>query len=329
MINTARRKWVATVGALGASTLGSWSCLARAQSYPARPIRLVVPTPPGGGADTVARLLSQHMAQSLGQPVVVDNRPGASTMIANNAVAKAAPDGYTLLLGFTALIQIPSLYANIPYDFARDLTPVSLVATSADVFIVSASVPANTVAEFVALAKARPGKLNFGSYGIGTSSHMHGELFKMRAGIDMVHVPYKGAAPLLSDILAGQIDCGFVDISSASGHLGSPKLRVIGITGSARAKGLPAVPTFGQLGYLGFEPYGWIAVFAPAGTPAAILTRLSTEVGQVTRLPEVSKRLQATGMQPVGSGAAELAAVLRDDTPVWAGIARAASIKLD
>ncbi|MGE8318506.1 MAG: Bug family tripartite tricarboxylate transporter substrate binding protein [Comamonas sp.] len=322
-----RRQWLAR---------GAWFCApallgqaAMAQAWPARPIRLVVPAPPGGASDNVARLLGEHLTQSLGQPVVVDNRPGGSTIIGNSAVAKAAPDGYTLLLGFTSLVQIPSLYANLPYDYQRDLVPISLISTSADLFIVSSKVPANMMADFVALVKSGKARLNYGSYGTGTSSHMHGELLKMRAGIDMVHAPYKGAAPLLQDILAGQIDCGFVDINSASGHLQSPKIKVLGITGAERSTKLPDVPTFAQLGYAGFEPYGWIGIFAPAGTPTAITTRLATEFSRATRSPEVSQRLVASGMTPVGSGAKELATVLRDDAPVWAEIAKTANIKLD
>lgn len=312
----------------GAAALASWPV--RADSpYPGRPLRLVVPYPAGGGADTIARLIGQQLAQAWKQPVVVDNKPGASGILGNDIVAKAAPDGYTLLLAITAMIQSPSLYRKMPYNVERDFLPVSLVARSSDLFVVPSRVPARTLAEFIALAKASPGKLSYGSYGNGTSSHLHGEQFKIQAGIDIVHIPYKGAAPLVSDILGGQVDAAFVDVTSANSYLAGGKFRVLGITGTQRHAALPAVPTFSEAGLRGFEPNGWFGIFLPAGTPRPIADRLAADIGRIVKQPEVSQRLAAMGLQPVASSPAELAAVVSNDTPKWAEIVRTARIQLD
>lgn len=324
-----RRQWLAQAAALGGgAALTSWGVRAQGD-YPARPLRLVVPYPAGGGTDTVARLIGQKLSQNWGQPVVVDNKPGASGMLGNDIVAKAAPDGYTVLLGITAMIQSPGLYKKIPYNVERDFAPVSLVARSSDLFVVPNRVPARTLAEFVALAKASPGKLSYGSYGNGTSAHLHGEQLKMRAGIDLVHIPYKGAAPLVSDVLGGQVDSAFVDVTSANAYVASGKFRVLAITGTQRHKALPAVPTFAEAGFAGFEPNGWFAFFLPAGAPRDVSSRLSAEIVRITRLPDVSQRLADMGLQPVGSTPEELAAVVATDTPKWARIVRDAHIQLD
>ncbi|WP_066736982.1 tripartite tricarboxylate transporter substrate binding protein [Cupriavidus sp. D384] len=324
-----RRHWLCQAAALGgAAALASWPT--RGDSgYPGRPLRLVVPYPAGGGTDTIARLIGQQLAQAWKQPVVVDNKPGASGILGNDIVAKAAPDGYTLLLAITAMIQSPSLYRKMPYNVERDFLPVSLVARSSDLFVVPSRVPARTLAEFIALAKASPGKLSYGSYGNGTSSHLHGEQFKIQAGIDIVHIPYKGAAPLVSDILGGQVDSAFVDVTSANSYLTGGKFRVLGITGTQRHAALPAVPTFSEAGLSGFEPNGWFGIFLPAGTPRPIADRLAAEIGRIVKQPEVSQRLTAMGLQPVASSPAELATVVSNDTPKWAEIVRTARIQLD
>ncbi|WP_153949427.1 tripartite tricarboxylate transporter substrate binding protein [Cupriavidus sp. U2] len=324
-----RRHWMGQAAALGgAAALASWPVRADS-TYPGRPLRLVVPYPAGGGADTIARLIGQQLAQAWKQPVVVDNKPGASGILGNDIVAKAAPDGYTLLLAITAMIQSPSLYRKMPYNVERDFLPVSLVARSSDLFVVPSRVPARTLAEFIALAKASPGKLSYGSYGNGTSSHLHGEQFKIQAGIDIIHIPYKGAAPLVSDILGGQVDAAFVDVTSANSYLAGGKFRVLGITGTQRHAALPAVPTFSEAGLRGFEPNGWFGIFLPAGTPRPIADRLAADIGRIVKQPEVSQRLAAMGLQPVASSPAELAAVVSNDTPKWAEIVRTARIQLD
>ncbi|WP_454727363.1 MULTISPECIES: tripartite tricarboxylate transporter substrate binding protein [Cupriavidus] len=330
-MKTTRRAWLGQAAALGGGALlGGWQRPARAQGgYPARPIRMVVPYPAGGGTDTVARMIGQRLAEAWGQPVVVDNKPGASGMLGNDIVAKAPPDGYSVLLGITAMIQSPSLYKRIPYDVARDFQPVSLLARSSDLFVVPNRVPAATLAEFVALAKASPGKFSYGSYGNGTSSHLHGELLKMQAGLDLAHIPYKGAAPLMSDVLGGQVDSAFIDVTSANSYLNSGKFKILAITGTQRYKSIPAVPTFAEAGFAGFEPSGWFAVFLPARAPREVVARMSAEVGRIVRLPDISQKLTAMGLQPVGSSAEELAAVIAADTPKWARIVQDARIQLD
>ncbi|MWL89503.1 tripartite tricarboxylate transporter substrate binding protein [Cupriavidus sp. SW-Y-13] len=324
-----RRRWLGQAAAIGGGmAFASWHASADT-AYPNKPLRLVVPYPAGGGADTIARLIGQQLSQAWQQPVVVDNKPGASGILGNDIVAKATPDGYTMLLAITAMIQSPSLYRKMPYNVERDFMPVSLVARSSDLFVVPNRVPARTLAEFIALAKASPGKLSYGSYGNGTSSHLHGEQFKIRAGIDLVHVPYKGAAPLVSDVLGGQVDSAFVDVTSANAYLQSGKFRVLGITGTQRHTALPAVPTFAEAGLTGFEPNGWFGFFLPAGTPRDVADRLAAEVARIAKRPDISQRLSAMGLQPVASTPTELASVVSNDTPKWAEIVRTARIQLD
>ncbi|QEZ44592.1 Bug family tripartite tricarboxylate transporter substrate binding protein [Cupriavidus oxalaticus] len=323
-----RRNWLAQAGTLaGAAILGTTGQAFAQQPYPSKPIRLIVPYPAGGGTDTVGRLVGQRLAEILGQPVVVENKPGASGMLGNDTVAKAPADGYTLLLAITAMIQSPSLYKRMPYDVAKDFTPVSLIAKSSDLFVVPNRVPASNMREFLALAKS--GKLSYGSYGNGTSSHLHGELLRQQAGIDMAHIPYKGAAPLMSDVLGGQVDSAFVDVTSANPYLGSNKFKILGITGSQRYKALPNVPTFAELGLKGFEPNGWFGLFLPAGAPKDVTARLAAETARIVKLPEVSQKLAGMGLQPVGSTPQELAEVVSSDMPKWARIVRDANIQLD
>jgi len=323
-----RRNWLAQAGTLaGAAILGGAGSAFAQQPYPGKPIRMIVPYPAGGGTDTVGRLIGQRLAESLGQAVVVENKPGASGMLGNDTVAKAPADGYTLLLAITALIQSPALYKRTPYDVAKDFTPVSLIAKSSDLFVVPNRVPASNMREFLALAKA--GKLSYGSYGNGTSSHLHGELLKQQAGIEIAHIPYKGAAPLMSDLLGGQVDSAFVDVTSANPYLGSNKFRILGITGTQRYKALPNVPTFTELGLPGFEPNGWFGLFLPANAPKDVTAKLAAETARIVRLPEVTQKLAGMGLQPVGSTPQELAAVVAGDTPKWARIVRDANIQLD
>lgn len=323
-----RRNWLAQASTLaGAAILGGAGSAFAQQPYPSKPIRMIVPYPAGGGTDTVGRLIGQRLAESLGQPVVVENKPGASGMLGNDTVAKAPADGYTLLLAITALIQSPALYKRTPYDVARDFTPVSQIAKSSDLFVVPNRVPASNMREFLALAKA--GKLSYGSYGNGTSSHLHGELLKQQAGIEIAHIPYKGAAPLMSDLLGGQVDSAFVDVTSANPYLGSNKFKILGITGTQRYKALPNVPTFTELGLPGFEPNGWYGLFLPANAPKDVTAKLAAEIARIVRLPEVTQKLAGMGLQPVGSTPQELAAVVAGDTPKWARIVRDANIQLD
>jgi len=325
-MRVSRRTALQAVAVMGLAASG---LQAFAQAYPAKPIRLVVPYPAGGGTDILARILATQLAQNWGQPVLVDNKPGASGMLGNDIVAKAAPDGYTVLIGITALIQSPALYAKVPYDVLRDFTPVSQLATSSDLFIVPASSPAKTLTDFIALAKARGGKLSYGTYGNGTSSHMHGELLKMSAGINLIPVPYKGAGPEVNDLLGGQLDSAFVDVTSITPHLRSDRIRVLGITGTQRHPALPEVATLGEQGLKGFEANGWFAVFLPAGAPRPIVDKLSAEVQRIVAAPELNGRLKAMGLTPVGGTPEQLQAVLNKDTPHWEKIVRDARISID
>ncbi|KWW38473.1 MULTISPECIES: Bug family tripartite tricarboxylate transporter substrate binding protein [Cupriavidus] len=327
-MQTSRRTWLAQAGTLaGAAMLGGVGQALAQPSYPSKPIRLVVPYPAGGGTDTVGRMIGQRLAEAWGQPVVVDNKPGASGMLGNDTVAKAAPDGYTVLLAITALIQSPSLYKRMPYDVNKDFTPVSLIAKSSDLFVVPNRVPASTLREFIALAKA--GKLSYGSYGNGTSSHLHGELLRQQTGVELTHIPYKGAAPLLNDLLGGQVDSAFVDVTSAYPYLTSGKFKILGITGTLRYKAIPNVPTFAEQGLPGFEPSGWFALFLPANAPKDVTSRMAAEVARIVKLPEISQKLAGMGLQPVGSAPQELAAVVSGDMPKWAKIVQDAHIQLD
>lgn len=327
-MRVSRRSALQAVAGMGLAA-GWLRAHAQAQAYPAKPIRVVVPYPAGGGTDILARILATQLAQSWGQPVLVDNKPGASGTLGNDIVAKAAPDGYTVLVGITAMIQSPALYAKLPYDVLRDFAPVSQLATSSDLFIVPASSPAKTLTEFIALAKARPGKLNYGTYGNGTSSHMHGELLKMAAGIQLISVPYKGAGPEVNDLLGGQLDSAFVDATSITPHLRSERIRVLAITGTQRHPALPEVATLGEQGLKGFESNGWFGVFLPGGTPRPIVDKLSAEVQRIVAGAELSGRLKAMGLTPVGGTPEQLQAVLTNDLPKWERIVREARIAIE
>ncbi|MGH8807968.1 MAG: Bug family tripartite tricarboxylate transporter substrate binding protein, partial [Noviherbaspirillum sp.] len=232
-------------------------------------------------------------------------------------------------LGFTSMIQLPALMPKVPVNFTRDFAPVSLMALGTDLLVVSSRLPVNSVAELVALAKSKPGKLSIGSYGNGTSSHLHIELLKQRTGTDLIHVPYKGAAPMLNDLLGGQIDVAFVDQSTANGHLKSEKLRFLAMTGTDRFKPLPQLQTLGELGYAGFESKGFAGMFVATGTPAPVIERLSREIAAEIRGSDVGQRLISIGMQPVGSTPEELAALMERDAPRWARIIKDANVKID
>ncbi|MGH8783785.1 MAG: Bug family tripartite tricarboxylate transporter substrate binding protein [Cupriavidus necator] len=321
----------AVLAVTGCSLLvGAAPAFAQAKpAFPDRPLRIVVPGAPGGATDMLARSLGAGLSKALGQAVVVDNKPGASGIIAAQSVLAAPHDGYTMYLGITSMIQLPALMPSMPVNFSKDFAPVSLLATGSDLLAVSSKLPASSVSDFIKLAKASPGKLTIGSYGNGTSAHLHAELLKKRAGIDLIHVPYTGAAPLLSDLLAGQIDAAFIDQSTANAQLASPKLRFLALTGTQRFKGLPKLPTFGELGYAGFEPNGFMAVFVPANTPAPVVQRLSRELAAQVRGADISKRLADTGMVPVGSTSAELAAMMSRDAPLWAQVVKECNVKLE
>lgn len=318
--------------ALAATTLGAacWLSPALADSpYPGKPIRLVVPYPAGGSTDTLARLVGTKLGEAWSVPVVVENKTGASGMIGNDAVAKAPPDGYTLLFGITAMIQGPALYAKLPYDPIKDFVPLTAVARSADLLLVPANFPANNATEFIALVKANPKKYSMGNYGTGTSSHIHAAMLNSQAGLDLSHIPYRGAAPLMADLLGGQVHSAFVDSGSAAPHLASGKLKVLAVSGAGSSPLAPKAPTLKSLGFHSFEPYGWFGLFAPAGTPPAITQKLTQEFIRIIKLPDVQERLTAMGLQPGGNSMDDFAREVKADKEVWTKVINAAQIRLE
>lgn len=295
-------------------------------NYPSQNIRLVVPYPAGGATDTLARTVAQKLQEAWGQNVIVDNKAGGAGTIGNNIVAKAAPDGYTVLIAITALIQQPSLMEKLPYDPLHDFTPVTMIARSPSMLAVPLSSPAKTLKEFVAMVKAQPGKYNFGSYGVGTSSHIQGALLNLQAGLDLVHVPFQGAAPLVTNLVGGQLSAAFIDSASARPQLAN--IRPLAVTGTSRMPGLPDVPSFVELGYQSFEPYGWFGVFLPAGVPPAITKKLADEIERILRLPDVTARIEGLGLQVGGGRPEEFQKTVRSELALYAKIIKDANIRL-
>jgi tripartite-type tricarboxylate transporter receptor subunit TctC len=301
-----------------------------AQTYPNHVIRLVVPFPAGGTTDILARAAAQKLTESLGQAVVVDNRPGAGGNIGADLVAKSTPDGYTLLMGTVGTHAInPSLYAKMPYDHVKDFVPVVLVAGVPNVLVVNPSLPVNSVADLIKLAKSKPGAINFASSGSGTSIHLSGELFKTMAGVDMTHVPYKGSAPALTDLVGGQVQIMFDNLPSSLALIRSGKLRAVAVTSSTRAPALPDVPTIAESGLPGFEASSWFGVLAPAGTPAPIVAKLNAEVNKWLQSPEAREQLLAQGAAAAGGTPEQFAAHIRAETEKWAKVVKASGAKVD
>jgi tripartite-type tricarboxylate transporter receptor subunit TctC len=293
-----------------------------AQNYPSRPVRLIVGFAPGGGVDINARLLAPKLSEYLGQQVVVENVPGAGTNIANERVARAAPDGYTLLINTAAVAINMSLYRNLPFDTLRDFVPVSVFSQSPNVLVVNAKLPAQNVKELVAMARSSPGKLNYSSAGVGTTQHLAAELFKLRTGTFIVHIPYKGTAPSMTALIAGEVDLSFANIPSIQGHLKSGRLRALAATASRRDPQLPEVPTMKEAGVAGVEVVVWYGVLAPAGTPREIVQKLSEGIQRATRDADVRKRMLEQGAEPVGSTPEEFGKLLREEVARWAEVVK-------
>ncbi|HEX2547945.1 MAG TPA: tripartite tricarboxylate transporter substrate binding protein [Ramlibacter sp.] len=289
-------------------------------------IRFIVPYPAGGATDVLARLLGQKVQEAWGQPVIVENRVGNSGTIGTAFVAKAPPDSLTVLVTITALIQQPSLMEGLPYEPLRDFAPVVQIARTASVFAVPLDSPATSLREFVVLMRASPGKHSFGTYGAGTSAHIHGALLNQQAGLDLVHVPFNGSAPLLAALMGSQVPCGFVDSASARPQLKA--IRPLAVTGTQRMPALPEVPTFQELGYHSFEPYGWFGMFVPAATPAPLVLKLSEELNRILKQPEIATRIEGLGLQVAGGSADEFRKVVRADAATYARIIREANIRL-
>ena len=312
--------------AAGAAALPAMSRFAWAQTYPSRPVHWIVGFAPGGGNDIVARLMGQWLSERTGQQFVIENRPGASTNIATEAVVNAPPDGYTLLLAGAPNAINATLYDKLNFDFIRDIAPVAGIVRVANVMVVHLSVPAKTLPEFIAYAKANPGKINFASPGNGSGSHMSGELFKMMAGVDMVHVPYKGAAPALTDLLGGQVQVMFASLPSAIEFIKAGKLRALAVTTAMRSNALPDIPTVGEF-LPGYEASLFYGVGAPKNTPAEIIEKLNREINAGLADPKMQARLADVGGTVLTGSPAEFSKLIADETEKWAKVIKFAGIK--
>jgi tripartite-type tricarboxylate transporter receptor subunit TctC len=302
-----------------------------AQAWPTRPIRLIVPYPPGSGIDIVARLLGQRIGDSLGQPIIVDNRPGAGAIIGVDAVAKSAPDGYTIGFADTGPLAInPSLYPKLPYDPVKDLAPIVEVGTLPFMLVVHPSLGVSSVQELIDAAKRQPGRLNYASVGNGTSVHLATELFTRQAGIQMTHIPYKGSVPALADVLSGTTPVMFVNLLSGLSFVKSGQLRVLGVSTSSRIKALPDVPTVAESGVPGYQFVAWIGMFAPAGTPSFIVERLNTEIDRALAVPDFRDQLlNDGGLQVVGGTSAQFSSLIRNEVVYWRKLVKETGVHLD
>jgi tripartite-type tricarboxylate transporter receptor subunit TctC len=301
---------------------------APAQAYPAKPIRLIVGFTPSGGVDINARLLAPKLTEYLGQQVIVENRPGAGTNIANELVAKSSPDGYTLLVNTAAVAINLSLYKKVPFE-ARDFAPISILSMSPNILVVHASVPVKNVKEFIALARSRPGKLNFSSAGAGTTQHLAGELFNLRAGTKMVHVPYRGSAPSLTAVISGEVDLTYANIPAISAHVRSGRLRPLANLGPKRSDQLPQVPTMKEAGVPGVEVVVWYGVFAPAATPRDVVAKLADAIARAARSPDLKQKLEDLGAEPVGNTPEEFSKLFREEVTRWAEVVKVSGAKVD
>ena len=312
------------------AVLASGPTLAQAQAYPSKPIRLIVTFAAGGGTDLAARAVAPKLAEALGQPVVVENRAGANGAVGAEATAKSPADGYTLMVGAAGTLAVaPHLNAKLPFDTFKDFAPVSLLATSAFVVSLNPAVKAQSIRELVALAKASPGSLTFGSSGTGGAPQLAGELFKSQAGVNLLHVPYKGLGPAITDLLGGQIQVVFADVGLVTAHLKAGRLRGLAITSAARSSMLPDLPTVSESGVPGYAAGTWYGVFAPAGTPGAIVARLSEEVRRALALPEVRAALVAQGVEAAGNSPEQYAVFLREEHAKWGRVIAEAGIRAE
>ena len=322
------RRWRSGI-LLCAVGLAVHAASATAQTYPNRTIRMVVGFTPGGGTDIMARLIASTLPDVLGQPVVVENRPGAATNIANEMVARSAPDGYTLLVCTSVVAINMALYKKLPYDTVRDFAPVSLFAESPNVVVVSNKVAARTLQELVALARAQPGVLNYSSAGSGTSQHMSGELLKLRTGTDIVHVPFKGTAPSLTAVMGGDVDISFANIPAIIQHVKAGRLRPLALSGDRRSELMPEVPTVAEAGVPGGTVGVWYGVLAPAATPREIVDTLARAIMKIAHSPEMKQRLAEQGAEAVGSTPEAFGKLLREEVVRWTEVVGAAGIKVD
>ena len=325
-----RRSWLLTAAQAAVLVLGGMGmALPALAAYPEKPLRLVVPFAPGGGTDLVGRLVAEGMAQDLGQPVIVDNKPGAGTIIGTDFVAKSAPDGYTLVMGTFALAANPALVAKLPFDPNKDLAPVGLIGTSPNVLVVRTDKPWKNVNDVLLAAKAAPGKLNYGSFGNGTSAHLAGALFANLAKVELTHIPYKGSSPALTDLLGGQIDMMFTTVASVAQYINAGKLRALAVTSGKRSPAWPDLPTLAEAGVVGYMAESWYAVYAPAGTPAAAVARLNAALKQAVKSENFRSRVEAEGLVSNVGTPAELERYVRAEQLRWRRVVQDARITAD
>ena len=306
-----------------------FAATASAQSFPTKPLKIIVPFPAGGTVDFFARVISTKLSEALGQSVLVENRAGAGGNIAAEAVAKAAPDGYTLLMGSEIIAINTSLYSKIGYDPVKDLAPITLVGTVPNILIVHPGLPVNSVNDLIALAKKTAGKISFASTGQGTSTHLSSELFKLMANIDMLHIPYKGGPPAIADLISGQVNMMFINMPTGITHVRSGKAKIIAVSSIKRVSQLPDVPTVDQAGVKGFETSAWSGLYAPVGTPADIINRLNAEVVKILKQPSVREQLMAQGAEPVGDTPEEFSRFTLAEISKWAKIIKISGAKVD
>lgn len=303
--------------------------VAKAQQFPAKPIKMIVPFPAGGTVDFFARVVSSKLSDALGQTVLVENKAGAGGNIAAEAVAKAAPDGYTLLMGSEVVAINTSLYSKLSYDPVKDLAPITLVGTVPNILIVNPFLPVNSVKELIALATRTPGKISFASTGQGTSSHLSSELFKLMANVDLLHVPYKGGPPAVADLIGGQVNMMFINMPTGLAHVKSGKARILAVSSARRVAQLPDVPTVDQAGLKGFETAAWSGLYAPAGTHPDIIARLNAEVVKILKMPSVKEQLAGQGAEPVGDTPEEFGRFTRDEIAKWAKLIKISGAKIE
>lgn len=303
--------------------------IARADNYPSKPIRIIVPYPPGGFNDTLARTLGQKLTEKWGQPVIVDNRPGGGTTIGTNLAAKSAPDGYTLLIVSFAFAVNPALFASLPYDTAKDFSPILLAASTPNLLVVNPELPVKSVKELIALAKSKPGKLNYASAGNGSSNHLSMELFKSLTGVDVVHIPYKGSAPAVTDLIGGQVDLMFDNVPNVLAQVKTGKLRALAVSSKERSPFVKDLSTVAEAGVPGFDVSVWFGVVAPAGTPQPVIAKLNAEINGILKLPEIRQSFNSQGVETAGGTPAEFAAFIAAQTTKWAKVVKDSGAKAE
>lgn len=324
-MNNLRRALVVALAALGCAVAGAQT----ASAYPVKPIKIVVPFPPGGTTDVLARMLGQRMTAAWGQPVVVENKAGAGATIGADFVAKSPADGYTLLMGAAHHTIAQNVYSKLPYHLGRDFVPVSVIAMVPNMVVVNAAVPAKTIEEFVALAKSQPGKLNYGTAGAGTAHHLIGEMFKLRAGVDLMHVPYKGSAPAVSDLVGGQVQVMFDTVTSGLPQVKGGKTRALAVTTAKRSSAMPDVPSLAETVLPGFDVGTWFGILAPAGTPAAVVEKIHAEIEKMVNAPDIRKQLLEMGAEPVGNTPSEMSAQIKSELETYEALAKQIKLVVD